>query len=294
MLDILKQTVREFFDDRCTTLAAAISYYAVFALPPLLVLILTTVGVLVDPVEVKGRITSEVGTLIGPDAGRMVGTMIEQADRGRSGPAALVGIVALLFGATGAFFQLQVALNLVWEVPEEQQRAGWRGHLLKRVLSLGMIVGIGFLLLISMVLGALITAAGDALASFLPEMLSGTMLQVLQNAVSLLVVSSLFTVMFAVLPDARIYWRDALVGGVVTGLLFVIGKTLIGIYLGQSEPGSAYGAAGALAAILVWIYYSALILLLGAEFTQVWARRHGRGPLQLARAAHGSPASPPG
>ena len=294
MLDILKQTVREFFDDRCTTLAAAISYYAVFALPPLLVLILTTVGVLVDPVEVKGRITSEVGTLIGPDAGRMVGTMIEQADRGRSGPAALVGIVALLFGATGAFFQLQVALNLVWEVPEEQQRAGWRGHLLKRVLSLGMILGIGFLLLISMVLGALITAAGDALASFLPEMLSGTMLQVLQNAVSLLVVSSLFTVMFAVLPDARIYWRDALVGGVVTGLLFVIGKTLIGIYLGQSEPGSAYGAAGALAAILVWVYYSALILLLGAEFTQVWARRHGRGPLQLARAAHGSPASPPG
>lgn len=291
MLDILKQTVREFFDDRCTTLAAAISYYAVFALPPLLVLILTTVGVLVDPVEVKGRITSEVGTLIGPDAGRMVGTMIEQADRGRSGPAALVGIVALLFGATGAFFQLQVALNLVWEVPEEQQRAGWRGHLLKRVLSLGMILGIGFLLLISMVLGALITAAGDALASFLPEMLSGTMLQVLQNAVSLLVVSSLFTVMFAVLPDARIYWRDALVGGVVTGLLFVIGKTLIGIYLGQSEPGSAYGAAGALAAILVWVYYSALILLLGAEFTQVWARRHGRGPLQLARAAHGSPAS---
>lgn len=294
MLDILKQTVREFLDDRCTTLAAAISYYAVFALPPLLVLILTTVGVLVDPVEVKGRITSEVGTLIGPDAGRMVGTMIEQADRGRSGPAALVGIVALLFGATGAFFQLQVALNLVWEVPEEQQRAGWRGHLLKRVLSLGMILGIGFLLLISMVLGALITAAGDALASFLPEMLSGTMLQVLQNAVSLLVVSSLFTVMFAVLPDARIYWRDALVGGVVTGLLFVIGKTLIGIYLGQSEPGSAYGAAGALAAILVWVYYSALILLLGAEFTQVWARRHGRGPLQLARAAHGSPASPPG
>lgn len=294
MLDILKQTIREFLDDRCTTLAAAISYYAVFALPPLLVLILTTVGVLVDPAEVQGRITREVGTLIGPEAGRMVATMIEQADRGRSGPSALVGVVALLFGATGAFLQLQVALNLVWEVPEEQQKAGWRGHLLKRVLSLGMILGVGFLLLISMVLGAVLTAAGDALSAFLPEVLSGTMLQVLQSAVSLLVVSALFAVMFAVLPDANIAWRDALVGGVVTGLLFVVGKTLIGIYLGQSEPGSAYGAAGALAAILVWIYYSSLILLLGAEFTQVWARHHGRGPLQLIRAAEGSPAAQPG
>ncbi len=282
MLDLLKNTAREFLDDRCTTLAAAISYYTVFALPPLLVLILALVGVLVDPTQVETRISSEVGSLIGPDAARMVGTMIREAGRMQSGPAALVGIVALLFGATGAFIQLQGALNEAWDVPRKKQQGGIRRHLLKRVLSLGMILGIGFLLLVSMVLGALVTAAGDALARFLPAFLSGTMLQVLQFAVSLLLVAALFAAIFRILPDASIAWRDAVIGGIVTGLLFVVGKTLIGVYLGRSEPGSAYGAAGALAAILVWIYYSAIIVLLGAEFTQVWSRMHGRGPAPVA------------
>lgn len=277
MLDVLKQTVREFLDDRCTTLAAAISYYTVFALPPLLVLILTVVGLLVDPNEVQGRISQEVGSLIGPDAARMIETMIAEAGRMESGPAALVGVVALLFGATGAFIQLQGALNQAWDVPKQEQKGGLRGQLLKRVLSLGMILGIGFLLLVSMALGALITAMGDALARYLPDMLSGTMLQVLQAVLSLLLVSALFAAIYRILPDVTIAWRDALIGGVVTGLLFVIGKTVIGFYLGTSEPGSAFGAAGALAAILVWIYYSAIIVLLGAEFTQVWARRQGRG-----------------
>lgn len=276
MVDVLKQTIREFLDDRCTTLAAAISYFTVFALPPLLVLILTAVGLFVDPTAVEGRITDEVGALVGPDAAGMIGTMIEEAGRIDSGPAALGGIIALLFGATGAFMQLQHALNLAWDVPKEEQRGGIMGHLLKRVLSLGMILGIGFLLLVSMALGALITAMGDALARFLPELLSGTMLQILQTALSLLLVSALFTAIYRILPDVTIAWRDALIGGAVTGLLFVVGKTVIGFYLGTSEPGSAFGAAGALAAILVWIYYSAIIVLFGAEFTQVWARRQGR------------------
>jgi len=253
VLDVLKQTVREFLDDRCTTLAAAISYYTVFALPPLLVLILTVVGLLVDPNEVQGRISQEVGSLIGPDAARMIETMIAEAGRMETGPAALVGVVALLFGATGAFIQLQGALNQAWDVPKHKQKGGLRGQVLKRVLSLGMILGIGFLLLVSMALGALITAMGDALARYLPDLLSGTMLQVLQAALSLLLVSALFAAIYKILPDVTIAWRDALIGGVVTGLLFVIGKTVIGFYLGTSEPGSAFGAAGALAAILVWI-----------------------------------------
>lgn len=294
MLDLLKNTVREFLDDRCTTLAAAISYYTVFALPPLLVLILTVVGLLVDPTEVQGRISQEVGSLIGPDAARMVGTMIEQAGQLQSEPAALIGVVALLFGATGAFMQLQGALNQAWEVPQQKQSGGIKGQVVKRVLSLGMILGVGFLLLVSMVLGAIVTAAGDTLSAFLPEFLSGTMLQVLQTAVSLLLVSALFAAIFEILPDASIAWRDAVVGGVVTGLLFVIGKTVIGVYLGSSDPGSAFGAAGALAAILVWIYYSAIIVLLGAEFTQVWARRHGRGPSQQPTALEVPPAAASG
>lgn len=283
MFDIVKETIREFLADRCMTLAGAISYYAVFALPPLLALILMMVGLLVDPMEVEDLISREAGTLIGPDAAQMVSTMIREARDVRGGPATVaVGVIALLIGATGAFVQLQIALNLAWEVPEQAWKGGLRGHILKRVLSLGMILGIGFLLLVSMVLGAVITAMGDALAPYLPDYLTGTMLQLLQAAVSLIVVSALFTAMFAIVPDVPIAWRDALIGGVVTGLLFVIGKTLIGIYLGRSAPGSAYGAAGALAAILVWIYYSAIILLLGAEFTQVWARRQGRAPLPVS------------
>lgn len=278
MVDVLKETVREFIEDRCTTLAAAISYYTVFALPPLLVLILTMVGLLVDPAEVQGRISGEVGLLIGPDAARMVTTMVEQASRLRSGPAAVIGALALLLGATGAFMQLQGALNQAWDVPPRERRGGLRGQLVKRVLSLGMILGIGFLLLVSMLLSAVLSAAGDALGRMLPGFLSGGVLQVLQLTISFLMISVLFGAIFKVLPDVDLGWRDVTVGAVATALLFVVGKSLLGFYLGRSEPGSAFGAAGALAAILVWIYYSAIILLLGAEFTQVWTRRRGRAP----------------
>lgn len=278
MVDVLKETVREFIEDRCTTLAAAISYYTVFALPPLLVLILTMVGLLVDPAEVQGRISGEVGLLIGPDAARMVTTMVEQASRLRSGPAAVIGALALLLGATGAFMQLQGALNQAWDVPPRERRGGLRGQLVKRVLSLGMILGIGFLLLVSMLLSAVLSAAGDALGRMLPGFLSGGVLQILQLTISFLMISVLFGAIFKVLPDVDLGWRDVTVGAVATALLFVVGKSLLGFYLGRSEPGSAFGAAGALAAILVWIYYSAIILLLGAEFTQVWTRRRGREP----------------
>lgn len=278
MVDVLKETVREFIEDRCTTLAAAISYYTVFALPPLLVLILTMVGLLVDPAEVQGRISGEVGLLIGPDAARMVTTMVEQASRLRSGPAAVIGALALLLGATGAFMQLQGALNQAWDVPPRERRGGLRGQLVKRVLSLGMILGIGFLLLVSMLLSAVLSAAGDALGRMLPGFLSGGVLQILQLTISFLMISVLFGAIFKVLPDVDLGWRDVTVGAVATALLFVVGKSLLGFYLGRSEPGSAFGAAGALAAILVWIYYSAIILLLGAEFTQVWTRRRGRAP----------------
>lgn len=273
VLGFVKETVREFLDDDCPTLAAAISYYTVFALPPLLVLILTTVGVLVDPADVQGRITREVASLIGPDAAAMVGTMVEQASRMKSGFAAVLGGLALLFGATGAFIQLQNALNQAWDVPEQREGGGVRGHLLKRVLSLGMILGIGFLLLVSMLVGALLTAAGDSLAAMLPDYLSGGLLRVMQLLIELVLITVLFGAIFKVLPDIEIGWRDVMIGAAFTAFLFIGGKFLLGIYLGTSDPGSSFGAAGALAAILVWIYYSAMILLLGAELTQVWMGR---------------------
>ena len=178
----------------------------------------------------------------------------------------------MLFGATGAFIQLQNALNQAWDVPE-QREGGVRGHLLKRVLSLGMILGIGFLLLVSMLVGALLTAAGDSLAAMLPDYLSGGLLRVMQLLIELVLITVLFGAIFKVLPDIEIGWRDVMIGAAFTAFLFIGGKFLLGIYLGTSDPGSSFGAAGALAAILVWIYYSAMILLLGAELTQVWMGR---------------------
>ena len=269
---LLKATGHEFIEDNCPTMAASISYYTVFALPPLLVLVLTLVGLLVDSSDAESRIVTEVSGLIGPDAGQMVRTMIQQAAQPRSGISALLGVAALLFGATGAFMQLQRALNEAWDVPEKQRRGGIVGMLVKRLLSLGMILGIGFLLLVSMLLGAMISAAGDALSAFLPDLLSGGMLYVLELTVSFLMMAVLFAAIFRVLPDIDLAWRNVALGGVITAALFVIGEFALGYYLGKSEPGSSYGAAGALAAILVWVYYSAMIVLLGAEFTQVWTR----------------------
>jgi membrane protein len=274
--DVIRNTVSEFLEDDCMTMAAAISYYSVFALPPLLVLVLAMVGLLVDPADAQGRITREVGTLVGPDAAAMVGTMVREASRVRSGPAAIIGVFALLFGATGAFMQLQKALNHAWDVPERVRSTGLRGQVVKRVLSLGMILGIGFLLLVSMALTALLSAAGDLLVAALPSAMSGGLLRLIELGLSLLLMTVLFGAIFKVLPDVAIGWRDVLVGAAVTAFLFSAGKFLLGFYLGRSEPGSAFGAAGALAAILVWIYYSSIILLLGAEFTQVWVRRRDR------------------
>ena len=278
MLGLVRQTFSEFFADDCPTSAAALSYYIAFALPSVLVLTITLVGVFVDPADFTTRIQAQISALMGAEAAREIGSMIEHASARTEGRflQVILGVAALVFGATGAFLQLQKALNTAWDVRPEPG-GGIRGFFLKRLLSLGMIFGVAFLLLVSLLISALLTAFGDALGALLPGVLSAAVLKVLQFVISLVVITVLFGAIFKVLPDAIIGWRDVAVGAVVTALLFVVGKFGIGFYLGQSDPGSAFGAAGALAILLIWIYYSAMLLLLGAEFTQVWARRHGRG-----------------
>jgi membrane protein len=275
---MLKETVREFLGDDCMRLAAALSYYTIFSLPALLILILMVASVFIDPQDMQGRIDQQMGALIGRDGAEQIQTMIEHANRPDTGGplAAILGIAALLFGATGAFMQLQAALNKAWDVEPDPDAGGLRNFIVKRFFSLAMILGIAFLLLVSLVISAALGAFGDVLASYLPGV-SEVLLQLLQLGVSLALISALFAAMFKVLPDAEIAWRDVWVGAVVTALLFVVGKFAIGLYLGNSEPGTAYGAAGSLAVLLVWIYYSAIILFLGAEFTQVWATRRGGG-----------------
>jgi len=272
------QLWRDFNDDNCTTQAAALAYYTVFSLPALLFLIVTLVSVLVDPHTVERRLTAEAGGMIGPGAANTIGTMLASArEQTQGGTLKLVlGAVMLVFGATGAFIQLQQALNRAWEVKPSKTGGGIRKFVFKRLMSFGFILAVGFLLLVSLVLSALISGFADSLSTLIGGV-PPIVLTIVQNVVSLLVIALLFALIFKVLPDAEVAWRDALVGAVFTAVLFTVGKYLIGLYLGRSQPGSAFGAGSVLAAMLVWIYYSSIIVLLGAEFTQVWATRRGAG-----------------
>ncbi len=198
------------------------------------------------------------------------------SDLGSGIGSKIAGIVALLFGATGAFAQLQKALNRAWDV-EETSSGGVIGIVFKRMLSFGMILTIAFLLLVSLAVSAAVSAFGNAAADAIGIGIPSVVMQGIDILISVGVITVLFAVIFKVLPDAEIAWRDVWVGALATAVLFTLGKFLIGLYLGTANPGSAFGAAGSLALILVWIYYSSLILLVGAEFTQVWARQHGYG-----------------
>jgi membrane protein len=274
---LVLQTGKEVADDDVPSLSAAIAYYTVFSLPPLLVVVVAVAGAIFGADAVQDVIVEQVGGAVGPGAADEVSTMIEQRQGSLAGGlgAKIAGIAALLFGATGAFGQLQKALNRAWEV-EEASGGGIAGIVVKRLLSFGMILTIAFLLLVSLAVSAALSAVGGAAADAFGGVPPGVM-QLLNQAVSVAVVAALFALMFKVLPDAEVAWRDVWVGALVTAVLFTLGKFLIGLYLGTANPGSAFGAAGSLALILVWIYYSSLIVLVGAEFTQVWARSHGEG-----------------
>lgn len=272
---LARDTFKDFSDDKCSRMAAALSYYTVFSLPPLLLLILAIIGFFVDPADAQGRFMDQITGLVGPQGGEAMRTMVEQANHPKGGVMAIVGVVTLILGATGAFAQLQDALNTAWEVKPDPKAGGVRQFVSKRLLSFGMILVIAFMLLVSFVVSALISAFGDLLNHYLGgagELIGHAVQIVIGLAVSWL----LFAVMFKVLPDAEIGWKDVWVGALVTAVLFTIGRFFIGLYLGKSESASAFGAAAALAIIFVWIYYAANILFLGAEFTQVWVRHHGR------------------
>jgi membrane protein len=270
MWAFLKRIWTDFREDECTVRAAALAYYTIFALPPLLILIVMVVGVFYDPAEVQRAMETQFASLVGDEGGRAIREMMAHADRpGAGGPVATaLGVGALLFGALGAFMQLQGALNRAWEVKPDPRRGGIRGFIAKRVLSAGMILAVAFLLLVSLAVSAVLSALGSRM-EFIPE----PALHVADVLASLGVITVMFAAIFKILPDADIGWRDVWVGALVTSLLFVIGKFAIGFYLGRSAPGDAFGAASALAVVLVWVYYAGVIVLFGAEFTQAWAAR---------------------
>lgn len=280
ILEIVKQTFKEFSEDDCPRMAAALSYYTIFSLPPLLFLIIMIAGFVFSASAAQEALTSEIEGVVGADTAAQIGTMISSASEQATSDSGLImtilGGLAFVFGATGAFAQLQDALNRAWEVAPDPERGGIIHFVFKRFLSFGMILATGFLLLVSLALSAAVSAIGSSIEEYLPAGIGPWVPRALDFIVSLALITLLFAAIFKFLPDARIRWREVWTGAFVTAVLFVVGKFGIGFYLGQSNPGSAYGAAGSLAIILLWMYLSAMILLIGAEFTQVWARRLGK------------------
>jgi membrane protein len=271
--DLLKETAAKWSADKAPRLGAALSYYTVFSLVPLLVLTIAIAGLAFGQEAAQQSMMAQIESLVGPQSAAALKQMIEIAQKPSSGMvASVIAIGTLLLGASGVFAQLQDALNTVWGVEPKAGRGIW-GTIKDRFFSLIAVLGTGFLLLVSLVLSAALAAAGKLFQGWLPG--QETVLHLANFALSFGVITLLFAMMFKLLPDAKVAWRDVWIGAGLTSLLFTIGKFLIGMYLGKADVGSAYGAAGSLVILLVWVYYSSQILLYGAEFTAVYANRHG-------------------
>jgi membrane protein len=279
---------KDWIDDKAPRLAAALSYYTAFSLPPLLVLLVGIAGLIYGADAVRERLIDQVAGLIGEDSAQLLGTAMQEADTTTgNGGAVFIGIAILLFGATGVFGQLQESLNTIWEAKPRDRGGIWK-LIRSRLLSFAAVLGTGFLLLVSLALSAAIGGLVDTAARIdaLEPLLVGVDL-----ITSVVVISVLFALMFKYLPDVQIVWKDVWFGSLVTSLLFVAGKFGIGLYIGAGNVGSVYGAAGSLIVILVWVYYSALILFFGAELTQAWSKRRA-DRAELESASPSDPSAP--
>jgi membrane protein len=276
-----KNAVNAWVDDFAPSMGAALAYYTIFSLAPMLVIVIAIAGFFFGQEAAQGEIVAQLHELVGDTGASAVEALLKSASEpGQGIVAASIGIVTLLIGASAVFGELQSALDRIWKV-QTNKKGGIRGLVFKRLLSFGMVLGLGFMLLVSLVL----SAALAAFAKWWSGMLGGwtVVLEVLNFAVSCGVVTGLFAMIYKFMPSTRIPWRDVWVGALVTALLFTIGKSAIGIYLGTTNMASGFGAAGSLVVLLAWIYYSAQIFLLGAEFTWVFAQHHGS---QAAPAIH--------
>jgi membrane protein len=270
---LLKETVQEWQDDKASRLAAALAYYTVFSLAPLVIIAIAIAGAVFGEEAARGEIERQIQGLVGSAGAEVIETAIQNANKPESngGLASLISVVVLLFGASGVFGELQDSLNTVWEVQPKPGR-GIMGFIKKRILSFSVVLGIGFLLMVSLIASAILSGLSAYMSHLLPG--ADWLWGILNFVISFGVITLLFALMFKFLPDVKITWNDVGIGAIITALLFTIGKTVLGRYLGESF-GSTYGAAASLIVVLAWVYYSAQILFFGAEFTQVYARRYG-------------------
>ena len=283
-----KETVADYMEDNALSRGAAIAYFTIFSIAPILVICIAIAGLVFGQEAAQGAMVGQLRGMMGDQGAEAIQTMVASAGNKSSGIwATVIGIVTLLITATGVFGEMQTALNEIWKA---QAPTGLTGMLKARAAGLGLVATLGFLLLVSLVVSAGLSALGHYLNSIIPGM--ETILQIVNFLISFIMVSALFAAIYKILPDRRLKWKDVIVGAVATALLFTIGKTLIGLYIGSSSVASSYGAAGALVIVLLWVYYSCQIFLLGAEFTKVWASHHGSAEAFAARTDQPAAAAP--
>ena len=288
IFELCKKAVTAWSDDFAPSMGAAISYYTVFSLAPLLVIVIAIAGALFGRDAVMGQITGQLTGLIGRDGANLVqGLVASASDTDRGLVAGTISVVVLIVGATTVFAELQSALDRIWHVPEREKPQGLWAILRARLLSFGLILGLAFMLMVSLVAGAATAALGSWVGGLLPA--SEALLYVVNIAISLGLTTVLFAMIFKLMPTTPVAWRDVWTGAIVTAVLFEVGKVLIGLYIGKSGITESFQAAGSLVVLLAWVYYAAQIFLLGAEFTKVYANEHGS--VSAARAAEATQAT---
>jgi membrane protein len=282
--EILQEATKEWFNDRGARMGAALAFYSILSLAPLLVIAVALAGLFFDQDVARQHLMDQVGELVGPEGAAAIKVMLESGTKEGGKLATILGIATLLFGASGVFGELQDALDAVWDVKPKPM--SWWDILRARFLSFTMVIGVGFLLLISLVISTVIASVHSSLEGRMPQFEAAW--HTLSSLTTLLIVTLLFALIFKVLPDAKVDWQDVWAGAFLTAMLFSIGKLAIGLYLGKSGLASGYGAAGSLVVLIVWVYYSSQILFFGAEITHVIARRRHKRiePTENAELAH--------
>ena len=279
---LIKSTVNGYIDDNALSRGASIAYYTVFSMAPVLVIIVAIAGAVFGEEAAQGALARQIQGLMGRDAAVAVQSMVRSAWQSKSGTlATVIGLVTLLVTASGVFGEMQSALNAIWRA---EPKGTTVGRLVRaRATSLGLVAALGFLMIVSLVVSAGITVVQTYIGGILPE--AAVLISVLNFAISFGLITVLFAAIYKILPDRRLHWKDVGIGAVVTALLFEVGKTAIGLYIGSTAVASSFGAAGALAVVFIWVYYSSQIFLLGAEFPRAYAELHGsrsEAPVSLA------------
>jgi membrane protein len=279
---VLKRALAGWWNDNVPRLGASLAYYTLFALAPILIVAITVAGLFFGADAVRQEVTGQIAGLMGEHGARAVQGMLQGASqRSGNGLATSVGLITFFLGATGAFLELQTALNGIWRV-KPKAGTGFKDLVFQRLLSFGLVIGVGFVLLVSLLVSAALSALNRYIGAFVPEI--AVVWQGVNTLVSLGVITLLFAMIYQFLPDVDLRWRDVWVGALVTAGLFSVGKFLIGLYLGTSGVATTYGAAGSVVVLLIWVYYSSQVVLLGAEFTRAFVERFGARPAPMAHA----------